>query len=66
MKPEHLQKWMAQFNASISNDVIADFKAGSYKKMFNGWLNTQKSKGYKLTEPEKQHPQTPTLKIPDA
>jgi hypothetical protein len=65
MKPEHLQKWMAQFNASISNDVISDFKAGSYKKMFGGWLNKQKSKGYKLTEPDKQT-QYPSLKIPDA
>lgn len=65
MKPDQLQKWMAQYNASICNDVMPDFSEGKYKKLFGGWLNSQKSKGYKLTEPTGQTPQTPTLKIPD-
>ena len=45
-----LKQWMAQFNASIANDPIPGFNATKYKKMFGGWLNTQKGKGYKLTE----------------
>ena len=55
-----LKQWMAQFNASIANDSIQNFSASTYKKMFGGWLNTQKGKGYKLTE--KQISSSPTLK----
>lgn len=63
LKPEHLQQWMAQFNASICNDLIPDFSESKYKKLFGGWLNTQKAKGYKLTEPEKLTSNgSPTLK----
>lgn len=50
MSESDLKKWMAQFNASVSNDPIPDFGENKYKKLFGGWLNTQKGKGYKLTE----------------
>ncbi len=46
---DELQKWMAAFNASISNDVIHEFDSRAYRKMFGGWLSRQKSKGYALT-----------------
>lgn len=66
LKSDELQKWMAQFNASIASDVMHDFGESKYKKLFGGWLNKQKSKGYKLSEPDKQiASQSPTLKIPD-
>lgn len=45
---EDLSRWLALYNASLSNDVIKDFSTRSYKKMFQGWLSTQKAKGYKL------------------
>lgn len=60
LKPDDLQKWMAQFNASISNDVMPDFSESKYKKLFGGWLNKQRSKGYKL--PESGQSPTSTLK----
>jgi uncharacterized protein YdaU (DUF1376 family) len=41
----HLKRWMAQFNASVSNDFIAGFDVRSYKKMIGGWIPTQKAKG---------------------
>lgn len=41
-----LKKWMSMFNASIMNDTIPHFSDGSYRKMFGGWLQKQKSKGY--------------------
>jgi hypothetical protein len=50
MKPEDLRQWMYQYNASLSNDRIEGFNPSRYKKMFNGWLNKQKEKGYKLPE----------------
>jgi hypothetical protein len=59
-----LQKWMAQFNASVSNDPIPDFNAAKYKKLFGGWLNTQKGKGYKISESNNSK-SSPTLKIPE-
>lgn len=62
IKPEQLQKWMAQYNASISNDTMHDFSESKYKKLFGGWLNTQKSKGYNLTEPGHKPNNSPTLK----
>lgn len=49
---DELAKWMAQFNASLVGDNIDDFNDRKYKKMFGGWLNKQRSKGYKL--PDKQ------------
>lgn len=45
---DELKKWMAAFNASISNDVIHEFDSRAYRKMFGGWLSRQKSKGYAL------------------
>lgn len=57
-----LQKWMAQYNASISNDTMPDFSESKYKKLFGGWLNKQKSKGYKLPEPGQQPTGSPSLK----
>ena len=49
LKEADLKKWMAQYNASIMNDVIPNFNEGSYKKMFGGWLQTQKSKGRSIS-----------------
>lgn len=57
MLDSDLKKWMAQFNASVSNDPIPDFNAGKYKKLFGGWLNTQKGKGYKLDKNNNHSPQ---------
>lgn len=65
LKPDDLLKWMAQFNASICNDVMPDFSESKYKKIFGGWLNTQRSKGYKLPDQSQTTPQSPTLKIPE-
>ncbi len=61
---DDLKKWMAQFNASIANDSMPDFNAGKYKKLFGGWLNTQKGKGYKLSDTNTAKA-SPTLKIPE-
>jgi len=61
LKPDELQKWMAQFNASICNDVMPDFAESKYKKLFGGWLNKQRSKGYKLPEGQQTNPSS-TLK----
>jgi len=60
MKPDDLKKWMAQYNASICNDVIPDFDQAKYQKMFGGWLNSQKSKGYSLQKVNENH--APALK----
>lgn len=57
-----LMKWMSQFNASVANDPIPDFNAARYKKLFGGWLNTQKGKGYKLDKNNNQSPQLTQLK----
>lgn len=57
MPEDDLKRWMAQFNASVSNDHIADFNAGKYKKLFGGWLNKQKGKGYKLEKNNNHSPQ---------
>jgi hypothetical protein len=57
MPEDDLKKWMAQFNASVANDTMPDFNAGKYKKLFGGWLNTQKGKGYKLEKNNHQSPQ---------
>jgi hypothetical protein len=62
LKPPELQRWMAQYNASISNDVMPDFSEAKYKKLFGGWLNTQKAKGYKLPEQAQQQLSSPSLK----
>ncbi len=64
LPPKDLQKWMSQFNASICNDVMPDFSESKYKKIFGGWLNTQKAKGYTLTDTKPQTTQSATLKIP--
>lgn len=56
LQPEALKKWMAQFNSSICNDFVPDFDKSKYQKLFNGWLNRQKSKGYSLQHtPLSQH-----------
>lgn len=62
LQQQDLQLWMAQFNASICNDVMPDFSESKYKKIFGGWLNKQKAKGYKLPEGQQQTKATPTLK----
>jgi hypothetical protein len=62
LKPDDLQKWMAQFNASICNDVMPDFSESKYKKLFGGWLNRQKAKGYTLSESKPQSAQSSSLK----
>jgi hypothetical protein len=48
LSKEEVKRWMAQFNASVCNDLIPDFNISKYQKLFGGWLNTQKAKGYKL------------------
>lgn len=48
MSTTELGKWMAQFNASVANDHINDFDVGAYKKMIQGWISLQKSKGRKI------------------
>lgn len=63
IKLEDLQRWMSLFNASICNDVMPDFSASKYKKIFNGWLSNQRSKGREL--PATNQPQPPSLKIPE-
>lgn len=62
---EHdLKKWMAQYNASIASDFIEGFDAHRYRKIFGGWLNSQKSKGYDLHEKVTgKTVSAPTLKI---
>lgn len=57
MPETDLKQWMAQFNASVSNDPIPDFNAARYKKLFGGWLNKQKGKGYKLEKNNNHSPQ---------
>ncbi len=47
---DHLRLWMAKFNASVMNDTIHDFGPGTYKKMFQGWVSLQKSKGVTVGE----------------
>lgn len=42
---EHLKRWMSQFNASVSQDVVEDFSSGRYKKMLRGWILKQREKG---------------------
>lgn len=54
---DELAKWMSQFNASLVGDNISNFSESTYKKMFGGWLNKQRSKGYKLPEKQKQSTQ---------
>mgnify|MGYP003647081673 CR=1 FL=1 len=45
LKMDELQRWLAMFNSSVSNDKIADFDKGTYKKMSRGWIAKQKSRG---------------------
>jgi hypothetical protein len=45
-----LKKWMAQFNASVCNDPIADFSNGKYKKIFRGWLASEIGKGRSIRQ----------------
>lgn len=47
-KEPELKKWMASFNSSVMNDVIDGFDEHKYKKLFNGWLQKQKGKGYNV------------------
>jgi uncharacterized protein YdaU (DUF1376 family) len=59
LNSEQLYKWMALFNAALTGDVIFDFSARAYKKMFVGWLHKQKGKGYKIEETSLQQPAAP-------
>ncbi len=59
LKEDELKQWMAQYNSSLSNDTVPNFTNGTYRKMFGGWLNKQREKGYKLKE--KPKPETPSL-----
>lgn len=59
LKEEELKQWMAQYNSSLSNDTVPNFTNGTYRKMFGGWLNKQREKGYKLKEKPKS--ETPSL-----
>lgn len=59
---EALMKWMAQYNSSICNDVIHGFDKSKYQKMFGGWLNTQKGKGYNLNNSLPKESSAPPLK----
>lgn len=47
---EDLSKWMAKFNASVCNDEIKNFDQGSYKKMIQGWIVSQKSRGVSVSD----------------
>lgn len=51
MTVPNLKTWMAKFNASVMNDTIPDFSEKTYKKMFQGWVSLQKSKGVKIGDP---------------
>lgn len=57
-----LKKWMAQFNASISNDTVENFNDSSYKKMFRGWLNKELGKGNKVDYRTHEAGNAPPLK----
>ena len=50
MKLENAKDWMAQFNLSISQDVIVDFNSSRYKKMFGGWLRDKLGNGKKIVK----------------
>lgn len=50
LKLPQLQKWMAMYNASISNDNFDKFDDSTYKKLFGGWLQRQISKGYNVND----------------
>lgn len=63
LQPDEIARWMAQFNSSICNDSVPGFGPPSYKKMFLGWINKQRGKGYKL--PEKQLNGTSQLRTLD-
>lgn len=54
IKEPDLKKWMSMYNASIMNDVILNFNVNTYKKMFGGWLQNQKSKGYSVSSGVKE------------
>lgn len=62
LTPEALRKWMAQFNTSICNDTMADFDQSKYQKLFGGWLNRQKAKGYSLQSVPMSNSGAPPLK----
>jgi len=54
VKEPELRKWMSMYNASIMNDTIANFNVNSYKKMFGGWVQGQKNKGYTVSSASKE------------
>lgn len=61
-QPEELKKWMGKFNASVCNDRIANFSAASYKKMIQGWVSVQVSRGVTLnaaTQPNRSSNSAP-------
>jgi hypothetical protein len=62
LKMEDLAKWMAQFNTSICNDLMPGFDKSKYQKLFGGWLNKQKGKGYKLNHGLSTNGGAPPLK----
>lgn len=51
---DDLKNWMAMYNASIINDTIHGFNSATYRKMFGGWLQKQKAKGYTVSQPKKE------------
>lgn len=57
-----LKKWMAQFNASISNDWVEDFSPPRYKKMIRGWISKQQQSGHSINSPDSQKSSAPPLK----
>ncbi len=59
---DQLKKWMAAFNASISNDTIADFNKSKYKKMIGGWIRKQQSKGVTIDSGVSKTATAPPLK----
>lgn len=53
IKHEDLKMWLAQFNASVSGDSIADFDKSKYKKLCRGWIVKQQQKGVKVDSSSK-------------
>lgn len=59
MDENELQKWMAQFNISICNDPIKDFDSNRYRKIFRGWINSERAKGVTLMQDQNEQAMIP-------
>lgn len=60
---DQLKKWMAQFNASVSNDFVPNFNDRAYRKMMVGWMQKRMARGHTVRDdnlPEKLY--APPLK----